>query len=50
MTHEVYARREGEHAVLSCAICKSQAVVDGGNLDRANRFIAEHRLCLDFTR
>lgn len=49
MRHEVYAHREGEHAVLRCAICRSEAIVNEGHFERANDFIREHRACLDYS-
>ena len=49
MTHAVTARRKDMGAQLWCAICRSKAIISGDDFDGMNRFVAEHKLCLDAT-
>ena len=47
MTHQVWATRQGYGAKLRCAICKAEATFQEEDFEGMNRFVAEHKLCLD---
>jgi hypothetical protein len=47
MTHEVMASWRDEQALLRCAICRSETTVKEGEFELLNRFIHEHKACVD---
>jgi hypothetical protein len=47
LTHQVWAARNAWGAELRCAICKAHASYNEEDFEGMNRFVAEHKLCLD---